>query len=54
MPQALAVAIPYSVFFNMAGTLSTSEIPVVVARNIGFPCAGVITRPTVETPMGKL
>ena len=29
------------------------EVPVVVARNMDLPRAGVTTRPTVDTPMGK-
>ena len=29
------------------------NVPVVVAMNISLPLAGVTTRPTVETPMGK-
>ena len=29
------------------------EVPVEVAINISLPLAGVTTRPTVDTPMGK-
>ena len=33
--------------------IAGEEVPVVLATNICLPLAGVITRPTVETPMGK-
>ncbi len=33
--------------------LSVEDVPVVVARNISLPFAGVMHLPTVETPIGK-
>ena len=54
IPTDLAVAIPYIAFLTIASTLSVADVPVVVAINISFPFPGVITLPTVETPIGKL
>ena len=41
-------------FLIMPSTLSVEEVPVVLARYIALPRPGVMQRPTVETPMGKL
>ena len=54
IPSDFAVAIPYNVFLTIASTLLVAEVPVVVARSISRPLAGVITLPTVDTPIGKL
>ena len=48
-PQEL-VAMIVGKAVNLAKSL---EVPVVVARNMDLPRAGVTTRPTVDTPMGK-
>src|SRR3712207_8751234 len=45
IPQAFAVEIPYIAFLTIASTLSVADVPVVVARNISFPLAGVTTLP---------
>ena len=37
----------------MPSIRSALEVPVEVAMNISLPRAGVTTRPTVDTPMGK-
>ena len=37
----------------MPSIRSALAVPVEVAMNISFPLAGVTTRPTVDTPMGK-
>ena len=52
-PSALAAMIPAMVFFTRADTLSVWEVPVVLAMYMAFPLAGVITLPTVDTPMGN-
>ncbi len=54
MPLALAAARPAMAFLTMAKVRSVAAVPVVVAMNISRPRAGVMTRPTVATPMGKL
>ena len=45
--------IPAIAFFTSALTRSVSEVPVVLAMYMALPLAGVITLPTVDTPMGK-
>ena len=53
IPQAFAVMMPYKAFRTNASTRVSAEVPVVVARYMCFPLAGVSTRPTVETPIGN-
>ena len=54
IPQDLAAITPATAFLTIAFVLSVSLVPVVVAKNISLPVPGVITLPTVETPIGKL
>ncbi len=54
MPSAFAEAIPYIAFKTIAPTLFDEAAPVVLDTIISLPKPGVITLPTVATPMGKL
>ena len=54
IPFALATAIPLIAFKTIASARTVAVVPVVVAMNTSLPKAGVITRPTVETPIGKV
>ncbi len=54
IPIDFAAMIPYIAFLTIPSTLFTDEVPVVVAKIISFPFPGVITLPTVDTPIGKL
>ena len=54
IPKDFAVIIPATAFLTIASTLLADEVPVVVASISSLPFAGVVTLPTVETPIGKL
>ena len=53
MPMDLAVARPYTALRSMAQARCGALMPVVEARIMALPLAGVNARPMVVTPTGK-